>query len=249
MGKLKGDDQPQAEAAMGDQDFFDNMAGEGLDGFTPDTVSTAYLGMVQPDSSAHVAGHKPGTWRNSATDENYGNRVEVVALAFKTVWTERASAPPYNTVGRYEPNSIKVDVELPKPGTRGFPKMKNPNTGNKVEELFIYACMRPDHPEDGVMYFSPTVGSMKACKQWNALLRSQRLPSGKIAPLFAFSWFLDLELLPNPAQPSRNIAKFVRATKGQIVAKDLFVNYVQPQIAAANNVAMLAAPETSGDAE
>lgn len=255
MGLLNKDSKAPAQEApeqeAGDQNFFDGMEGAGLEGLTQDTVSTAYLGMVQPGSSAAVE-HEPGTWRNSASNENYGKSIEVVALAFKTVWTERSKDPPYNTVGRYEPNSIQVHTEYPKPGTRGFPKMTNPNTGNKVEELFIYACMRPDHPEDGVMYFSPTVGSMKTCKQWNAMLRSQRLPSGKLAPLFAYSWILDLELVQNPAKPNNpneKNAKFVRVTKGKIVAKDLFVNYVQPQIAAANNIALLAAPETSGDTE
>lgn len=240
--------QEQA-ASGGDQTVFDDLAGDGLDGFTQDTVSTAYLGMVQPGSGPTMNGHQPGTWRNSSTEENYGPTVEVIPLAFKTAWIERSKEPPYETVGRYEPNSIPVKVEMPKPGTRGFPKMTNPETGNKVEELFIYACMKADAPESGVMYFSPTVGSMKTCKQWNAQLRSQRLPSGRIAPLYAFSWHLTLDLVQNPAKPAEQIAKFVSVSRGELLDKELFLESVKPQLLSAQNVALLAAPETSGDAE
>jgi len=253
MGLLRNEEQATQEQATQEQDFYDAYAGMGCEDFTPDTVNTAYLSIVQP-SSAAASEQEPGTWRNSATGANYGKKVEVVVLAFKTVWTERDKNPPYTTVGRYEPNSIPVDVEYPKPGQRGFPKMMNTNTGNKIEELFIYACMLPDHPEDGVLYFSPTSSSMKTCKQWNSMLRSQRLPSGKLAPRFAFSWILELDLLQNPKQPGNpnaKIAKFIRATRGKLVAKDLFMSYVQPQLESANSsdVMLLAAPETSGDDE
>lgn len=237
------------ETQDNDQSFFDEFSGDGLDGLTQDTVSTAYLGMVQPGSGPTMNGHEPGSWRNSSTEDNYGPTVEVVVLAFKTAWIERRKESPYDTVGRYEPNSIPVTVELPKPGTRGFPKMTNPETGNRVEELFIYACMKKDAPEDGVMYFSPTVGSMKTCKQWNAQLRSQRLPSGRIAPLYAFSWHITLDLVQNPQKPAEQIAKFVRVSRGDLLDKELFIEAVKPQLLSAQNVAMLAAPETSGDAE
>lgn len=239
------------EPEAGDQGYFDDLAGQGLDGFTADTMSTAYLGMVQPGSTAATT-DAPGTWRNSATGENFGPTIRVIPLAFKTVWTERSKDPPYNTVGRYEPKSIQVDIEYPKPGTRGFPKMTNPQTGNKVEELFIYACVLEDNPDAGIMYFSPTVGSMRTCKAWNSQLRSQRLPSGKLAPIFAFAWELTVDLVQNPANPNNQnskITKFVKVTRGNLVAKDLFVQSVQPQLQAAGNVAMLAAPEMSGDTE
>jgi hypothetical protein len=234
-----------------EQDYLGSFEGYGLDGFTQDTVSTAYLAMVQPGSSASLT-DEPGTWRNSATGANYGSVVEVIPLAFKTVWVERDKDPPYGTVGRYEPHSINVNVERPKPGQRGFPKMFNPITNNKVEELFIYAITLKDFPDAGILYFSPTVGSMKACKAWNSMLRSQHLPSGKSAPIFAFSWLMTLALVQNPAKPNNpneKITKFVRANIGSIVAKDLFTSYVQPQLTGASNILLIAAPEVTGDTE
>ncbi len=244
-------EQSQTEQSM-NESFFDEMAGAGLENFTPESVSAAYLSMVQPGSGPTAEGVAPGQWRNSATGNVYGPQVTVIPMAFKTVWTERDANPPYLTVGRYEPNSIPVQVKRPKPGARGFPEMFNPETGNKIQELFIYAVMLADHPDAGVLYFSPTVGSMKACKQWNTYIRSCRLPSGKQAPIFAFSWDLQLELVQNPAKPSNpneKIAKFVKATRNKIVTLDLFQSYVQPAISTANNIALLAAPEASGDTE
>jgi hypothetical protein len=90
---------------------------------------------------------------------------------------------------------------------------------------------------------------MKTCKQWNSLLRSQRLVSGKIAPIFAFSWKLSLELAANPVRPADQIARFAHVERGELVARDLFTTYVQPQLTAARDVQLLAAPETSGDVE
>jgi hypothetical protein len=239
---------PSQPDAGGDTDYFAGYDNAGLENFTADTVSTAYLSMVQPSSAAATT-HAPGSWRNSATDENYGKTVEVVVLAFKTVWTERSSAPPYNTIGRYEPNSINVNIDRPKPGQRGFPKMTNPETSNKVEELFVYACMRPDAPEEGIIYFSPTAGSMKTCKAWNAQLRTTRLPDNRII-LFGYTWKLDVDLVPNPTNPALKIAKFVKATRGNVVPQALFTQSVKPQIEQANNTAaLLVAPEMSGDTE
>lgn len=233
------------------QDYFDSMAGEGLDGFTPDTVATAYLSMVQPGAAA-AAEHAPGTWRNTANDENYGPESEVVVLAFQTVWTERSSEPPFNTVGQYAPHGIQVNIDRPKPGARGFPKMVNPQTGNKVEELFVYALLLKDRPELGVLYFSPTAGSMRTCKQWNNQLRSQRLPSGKLAPIHAFSWKLKLDLVQNPAKPnnpSEKICKFVKVTRGELLVKDWHLSNVAPQLTYANEARLIAAPEMSGDTD
>ena len=49
--------------------------------------------------------------------------------------------------------------------------MINPETGNEVQELFVYAVALPDFPEDGILYFNPTVGSMKTAKAWNSQLK------------------------------------------------------------------------------
>lgn len=210
--------------------FLDGYEGQGLDTITTDTMSTAYLGMVQPNSQPTMNGHEAGTWRNSATDENYGNVVTVVPVAFRTIWSERSSEPPFNTVARYEPNAVAVEIKPVKPGQRGFPKMINPATGNEIQELFVYACIIPEHPEAGVLLFSPTVGSMKACKNWNAQLRGQLLPNGKPAPIFAYSWNLALELVQNPNKPAEKVTRLARVEKNAFIDEGLFTEVIQPQL-------------------
>ena len=100
-----------------------------------------------------------------------------------------------------------------------------------MQELFVYAVMLPDYPEDGILYFNPTVGSMKTAKSWNSQLKGQLLPNGTQAPIFAYTWNLVSDLVPNPQQPSKNIAKFVKVIRDSIVTKELFEDSVKPQLA------------------
>lgn len=220
------------ELVTEDMSFLEGMAGEGFDDMGANATSIAYLSLVQPDSSSEDDDNAPGTWRNSATGRNYGNSVSVVVLAFRTIWNEREADPPFRTVGRYPVGGINIEVKQPPKGKRGYPKMINPETGNEVQELFVYAVILPDYPEDGVLYFNPTVGSMKSAKAWNSQLKGQLLPNGVQAPIFAFKWELFAELVPNPQQPSKQIAKFIKSARGTVVNKELFEEQVKPQLTA-----------------
>lgn len=210
-------------------DFLEDQAGVGLENITANEQAMPYLTMVQPDGTAAADGAAPGTWRNTATNEEYGNVVTVVPVAFKTIWNEREGTAPFRTVGRYEPNSINVNVQQPK-GGKGYPKMINPETGNEVQELYIYAVILPDHPEAGVLYFNPTVSSMTTCKSWNTQLKSQLLPNGKQAPIFAYSWNLAADLVDNPQKKGAQMAKFVKVERNAVIDKELFTTFVKPQI-------------------
>lgn len=211
--------------------FLESMAGAGLDSIGPGEQALTYLGMVQPDGSAAADGAIPGQWRNSTTGDLYGEVVTVIPLAFKTIWVEREADPPCMTVGRYEPHAIEVDIQQPKNG-KGYPKMINPATGNEVQELYLYAVMLPDHPEAGVLYFNPTVGSMRTCKQWNTQLKSQLLSSGAHAPIFAYTWDLACALVENPAKKGAKMAKFVKAQKNEQITEALFTQTIKPQLQA-----------------
>lgn len=214
-----------------DMSFLEDQAGAGLDSITAKEQAIPYLGLVQPDSEAAADGATPGVWRNSATGEEYGNVVTAVVLAFRTIWSERDQEPPFGTIGRYAPNSIEVSIQQPK-GGKGYPKMINPATGNEVQELYVYAVMLPEHPEAGVMLFNPTVSSMKTCKSWNTQLKSQLLPNGAQAPIFAFAWDMACDLADNPAKKGAKMAKFVKVQKSAVISKDLFDAYVKPQLPA-----------------
>lgn len=226
-------------------DFLEDLTGDGLETMTDAAVSTAYLGIVQPGSSATAEGAEPGTFRNSATGENYGNTVRVVPIAFDIAWVERLSEPPFTTVARYKPHSIPVDIKPVKAGTKGYPKMVNPQSGNEIKELFIYAVILPDHPEAGTLIFNPNVSSMRACKSWNSQLKSQMLPNGTKAPIYAHAWDLAIELTQNPQQPANKMARLAAVHKDDaFVSKELFEEVIQPSRAiASNSMLAIEAPE------
>ena len=228
--------------------FLEDMAGAGLESITANEQAIPYLGLVQPDSEAAAAGATPGVWRNSATGEEYGNVVTVSVFAFRTIWSERDTEPPFGTVGRYAPHSIEVTIQQPK-GGKGYPKMINPETGNEVQELYVYALFLPDHPEAGVMLFNPTVSSMKTCKSWNTQLKSQLLPSGAQAPIFACTWNMACDLVDNPAKKGAKMAKFVKVEKNAFVSKELFETYVKPQLPAIQQTVLSITDNSNVDAE
>ena len=229
MAKTSTAKSAASELMTEDMSFMDGYEGQGLDTIGANEQSTAYLSMIQPGSQYEDDENPAGTWRNTATGENYGPSVRVVPLAFRTIWSERQTEEPFATVGRYAPGSIEVTVQQPKSG-KGYPKMINPETGNEVQELYIYAVMLPDHPEAGVLYFNPTVGSMRACKSWNTQLKTSLLPNGAHAPIFGFTWNLHLELVQNPVKPTEKIARFTKVSKDSVVPKDLFMDNIKPQL-------------------
>lgn len=209
-------------------DWLNEYAGQGQEELAnAGARSSAFLSMVQPDTDAATSA-EPGTWRNSATGKNFGNMIRVIPLAFHVIWSERESEAPFRTVGRYAPHSIPVETRQPKPGKRGFAKMYNPDTGNEVQELYVYAVLLPDFPEEGLLYFNPSVINMKTCRGWNSQIFGQLLPNGVQAPIFAYQWQLVAELVPNPQQPSKKIAKFTKVLKDSLVSRDLFGQAVKP---------------------
>jgi hypothetical protein len=161
-----------------------------------------------------------------------------------------------NYLSMIQPGSIEVNAENPEGTWRN--SVTHENYGPvvevvvlsfKTEEHFIYACLIKEHPEAGILYFSPSSGSEGTCKKWNRLLRSQRFPNSKLAPIFAYSWHLALDLVPNPLKPEDRIAKFTTVTQGGIIDKDLFFQVVRPLLTAAQTAALHIAPEQSGDTE
>lgn len=212
-----------------DYSFYEGMD-NGFENMGANTTSLAYLSLIQPGSSLCTDDCPVGTWHNSATGKSYGNIVKLIPVAFRTIWLERETDPPFRTVGRYPVGGIQVTIKNPPKGKKGYPKMINPESGNEVQELFVYACILPDYPEDGVIYYIPSVGSMRTAKSWNTQLKSQLLPNGVQAPLFAYKWNLVVELVPNPNKPTENMSKFTKVYKDTLVDKESFMKFVQPQL-------------------
>lgn len=222
--------------------FLDEYAGEGINTFTQGTVSTPWLSIMQ-DRTQHVIDGlcEAGVWRNSATGDAYGKTLEVVPVAFKVIWNERDDATG-KTVANYEPNSIEVEHRQVK--GRSFTKMINPNTGNTINETFLYAVVLPSKPEIGVCLIQANMGSMGTFKRWNALLRAQMLPSGAKAPIFAYSWKLGIGDKQAKNANGQAFYRLEDVQRGSIVTKELFDKGVAPNRKIALTATMaLAAPE------
>ena len=131
--------------------FLAQYAGQGTEDMVGSAVAVPYLAMVQPGSQATVDGFEAGHWRNTATNEDYGDTLKVVVLDFKRIWAERSDDPNQLTVARYIPGSIPVEYKQPPKGKgkKGFPKMINPDSGNEIQEQFVYVLLAVDHPDDG----------------------------------------------------------------------------------------------------
>lgn len=232
-----------------DTSWLGEYQGVGQESLTSDVRSVPFLGLVQPDSNAISDETPAGTWRNSASGKGYGSMVRVIPLAFHTIWAEREGEAPFRTIARYAPRSIEVEIKQPKQGKRGFAKMYSAESGNEVVEQYVYAVVLPDYPEDGVLYFSPSLISMKSCRSWNSVLFSQLIPnSDKQAPIFAYSWNLCAELVQNPQQPNKEIAKLVRVARDVLTSKDIFGKAVKPQLATIKQSTLLIANSVEGDA-
>lgn len=240
-----------------DVGFLAQYAGQGLEDMKGKAVAVPYLSMVQPGSQATIDGATPGHWRNSATGEDYGEIVDVVVLDFHLIWAERSEDPSVLTVARYLPDSIPVDYKQPPKGKKGFPKMINPESGNEIQEQFMYVVALPEHPDAGYLLFNPAVGNMKACRSWNSRLRGQLIPmsdgSTAQAPSFASVWTLGLNMVPNPQRPAEKIARLQIVGRKGFVEEGVFKTMIEPQLSNAKNELLALTSPTedsdSGDAE
>ena len=230
-----------------DMNWMNEYEGVGQDTLDSNVRAVPFLSLNQPSSEAVSEESPEGTWRNSTSGKNFGPMVRVVALAFHTVWAEREEGTG-KTLARYSPNSIEVEVKQPKPGKKGFPKMYSVQTGNEIQEQYIYAIILPDHPEEGVMYYCPAPTSMKTCRSWNSMLFSQLLPNGAQAPIFAYSWNLCAEMVPNPQQPNQQMAKLTKAVRDVLTSKELFAQSIKPQLSTINQSTLLIADSVEPEA-
>lgn len=238
-----------AKTAQEGAEFLDQFAGEGLDGFNQNTVATPWLSIMQ-DRTQHVLDGvcEAGVWRNSSTGEVLGKTIRIIPIAFKVIWNER-DANTGKTVQNYEPGTIQLKA-VPVKG-KTYPKMVNPETGNKVDETFLYAVIMADAPEQGFCLIQASMGSLGTFKRFNALLRAQVLPNGGKAPLFAYVW--ELSIGDNQARNAngQSFYKLEDFKRAEIVTKEMFEQGIAPnrQLALTSQMALSAPADSEADAE
>lgn len=170
----------QEETTQQEITFLEADAGVGLKDIEQAAASVPFLQLTQANSDIVTTGGAPaGVFVNSVTKEVYGNTIHVIICKFAVAWAERDDSG--KTVNRYEVGGIKVNGD-------SYKGMTNPATGNKIVETWYYQVLVMEHPEAGFMIFSSTPGNMRYLKAFNSMIRTLRLPSGSVAPLYGGVW-------------------------------------------------------------
>jgi len=173
----------EAKTEAEGMDFLNQFVGEGTSGISQAALATSYLAVTQKLTEAVTQGIvEEGVFYNTGSQKSMGTEVRTIPIAFKEVWDERDEAGL--TVNRWEPYSIDVITVPPPAGKRGFPKLISPD-GNQIIHTFAYAVLLPDDLDAGYVMMTAGVGSMKAFRRWNTMIKNLRLPNGNKAPIFS----------------------------------------------------------------
>lgn len=212
----------------------DAAAGDGLGKMDSGVTTNPYLSITQSTSTAVENGDcGAGEWCNSVTHKSYGNTIKVVFLDFMVAWTEKDSAG--KTVNRYEPNTIQVEGDL-------YKGMRNPATGNKVQETWMYLVTLPEHPEDGVLIYTSSPGNMRYLKQLNTLIKNSRLPSGNPAPIYAYTW--NLTINPDVSKDGKKYFSLKGGIeKGDVISGKCLGEVVKPTLAQGSTLLIESSPD------
>jgi len=227
-------------------DFLNAYAGQGVENIGQNAVSLSYLTILQDLSDVVVSKQfDAGIFFNTGIQQPLGTLVKVIPVAFKTVWDEKDKGG--KTVARSEPGTVDY-IEEPVPvGQRGFPKKKNPLSGNEIIETFAYALVLPEHPEAGFLMHTAGIGSMKAYRRWNTMLKQMRLTNGRSAPIFSKSWTLVAESRISKTTQKPFYA-MVNAIEGEWVSRTLFAETILPA-RDTSSILMLTAPTVEDHSE
>lgn len=168
-----------------DLSFLDGESENGFENMGAGDISTPLLLIAQPLSKVVTDDKvKAGHFYNSITGEDYGDEVRLIVCHFDKMWYEWLPEQG-GLAGRYPVGSVEVNGDK-------WSGMTNVETGNKIEEKYVYLVYLPDHPEAGLMVFASTGGNMKYLKGWNTQMKYLRTPGGRQAPVFAAIWTLKI---------------------------------------------------------
>lgn len=223
-----------------DFSYLEEEAGKGFENMDQSTVAVPRLLIAQPLSGVVSEGTVPqGHFYNSITGKDYGATLDVIVCYFQKVWVEwKPDQGGY--VGTYPVGGLE--------GVTGDNYTGMHHTGkdgsiNNVLETWNYLVVLPDHMEDGYMIFGSTPGNLKYLKGWNTQLNYLRTPAGRPAPIYSSIWTLtinkDTNKKGNTYYSCNKDGKSSIVRKGW-VAKEIFLGYVKPARASAEQALALA---------
>ena len=219
-------EQEEAQTGHVGVDFLDEVAGAGLDTLQdPSTRAITYLNITADLSQSVKDGLcKPGEWYLSGFPKGLGKTIQVVPLGVKSIWEQRDKSGTRVRTGDVHGFPVKETKT-----DKGYLRyVADDGTNDEVVELLLYAFLIPDYPTLGPVLFTAGLGSIKACRRWNALLYSQLLPNGKPAPIFSKAWELEIGEFPSKQKAGAMYFAVKSATPKDFISRGAYIEVVKP---------------------
>ena len=188
------------------ENFLDQLAGEGLDAFKASDLPKPFIKIAQKNSPEvdqrdpeAIEGLKEGMFFNTLTKEVYGDKLNLIVIGYENAWLVygdnlgdfKGKYPPaaFRTVGSpfAKEKKDKVKVNDPK-----FPELQ----GFSVVDSMIFYVVNADKPQDGIAILSLSSGNIKHAQNWAfSIIHAVRTNAkGEVvpAPLYGYVWHLEL---------------------------------------------------------
>lgn len=207
--------------------FLDAHAGYGLEQITREDMKIPFLLILQNGSPQvgagpdKVEGAEAGDFFNNVTNELYGKEIDLIVLGFEKIWLEWKPNRG-GLVAKHVPDSISIDQSDFSNWTYN---------GNNISETFAFCCLITNHINEGPIIFALSNTGAKHAKNWNTLIRMQKLESGKAAPIFGVVWRLTATLNKNEHGSWYQVgAKSTNIRKVRFITENEYLTFVKPSI-------------------
>ncbi len=238
-------------AVVEDDDFLDDMDGEGTESIGAGDTSNNYLKLAQSNSPEivenTVEGLGVGMFFDGLSKTVFGKTVNLIVLRYELCWNvwaprERGGG----LVNRCAVGGIPVVM-----GDKG--KMYD-HEGNTVAETQNYHVLVEGYEELGILIFSCSSTMLKYGRKWNTKIQQLRTPNGlKKAPIFQAVWQLESVLDSNAQGKWYNIGtkNMDAITHVRNITKAEYEEFVQDAFEVCSHIPRiaLAGPQSAGALE
>jgi len=212
--------------AKSQMDFI-NEAEDTLEGFediNAQTMAIPFLKLAQDltpqtkkTKDSYIEGLDPGMFFNSATNENFGDRLQFIILKFERVYIEWQPNRG-GFVGYHSPaNAERLAVE------KEFGKWKT-EEGNDLQEYYTYYGLIVGREQEGPVILSLTSSAIKTAKQLNRLMATHIMDNGQRARPYYLVWDVEAEHKEKNENdwfvPKFKFAGYINEMQYEIVAED-----------------------------
>lgn len=238
-------------APVADDDFLDEMDGEGTESIGAGDTANNYLKIAQSNSPEITDGSiedlKVGMFFDPLSKTVFGKTVELVVLRYElgwNVWAPRERGG--GLINRCAVGSIPVVI-----GDKG--KMYD-HEGNTVAETQNYHVLVVGYEHLGIFIFSCASTMLKYGRKWNTKIQQLRTPNGlRKAPIYQGVWQIESVLDSNSQGKWFNIGtKSMDAiTKVRNITRTEYEEFIQDAYEVCTHIPRiaLAGPQSAGALE